>query len=76
LAYEKIIESKPVGIYLAQRLDSKSKIKVQEATTGLHLEPGNTYLAPGDIYLEIKERSGHWVTFLNDTDKVTEINLL
>ena len=55
---------------LAQRLDSKCKIKVQEATTGLRLEPGNAYLAPGDIHLEIKERGGHLVTFLNDIEKV------
>jgi two-component system chemotaxis response regulator CheB len=55
---------------LAQRLDSKSKIKVQEASTGMRLELGHAYLAPGDFHLEIKERSGHLVTYLNDMDKV------
>lgn len=55
---------------LAQRLNSRCKINVHEAQTGMKLEPGNAYLAPGDYHLEIKERSGHLVTFLNDGDKV------
>jgi len=55
---------------LALRLDAKSKVKVQEATTGMKLESGHAYLAPGDFHLEIKERGGHLVTFLNDADKV------
>lgn len=55
---------------LAQRLDSISKINVHEAQTGMRLEPGNAYLANGDYHLEIKERNGHLITFLNDADKV------
>lgn len=55
---------------LALRLDAKSKVKVQEASTGMKLETGHAYLAPGDFHLEIKERGGHLVTFLNDADKV------
>ena len=39
----------------AQRLNSKSIIKVQEATTGLRLEPGNAYLSPGDFHLEVNK---------------------
>tara|TARA_R110001592_G_scaffold38315_2_gene126472 strand:- start:13259 stop:14293 length:1035 start_codon:yes stop_codon:yes gene_type:complete len=53
----------------AHRLNTRSIIKVHEATTGLRLEPGNAYLAPGDFHLEIKERNGHLVTFLSDSDK-------
>ncbi len=55
---------------LALRLDSKSKVKVQEASTGMKLEPGHAYLAPGDFHLEVKERGGYLVTFLNDSEKV------
>lgn len=55
---------------LAQRLDSKCKIKVQEAKHGMKLETGHAYLAPGDMHLEVRNKSGYLVTSLSDTDKV------
>lgn len=38
----------------AQRLDSISSIKVQEAKDKQPIEPGNVYIAPGDRHMEVK----------------------
>ena len=42
---------------LAQRLDAKSKIAVQEAAEGMALRPGCAYIAPGDHHMRL-ERQG------------------
>lgn len=55
---------------LAQRLDSKCRIKVLEATNGLKLEPGHAYLAPGDFHLELVLRNGLLHTSLSEAEKV------
>ena len=55
---------------LAQRLDAKCSIKVQEAKNGMQLEAGHAYLAPGDYHLAVIERNGKLFTSLSDGDKV------
>lgn len=37
---------------LAQRLDSQSSLRVQEAESGMLVEPGNVYIAPGDYHMK------------------------
>ena len=56
---------------LAQRLDSKCRIKVCEAEHGMKLEPGHAYLAPGDVHLELVLRNGLLYTSLSDAEKVS-----
>ncbi len=56
---------------LAQRLDGKCDISVKEAKSGMPLEPGHAYLAPGDFHLKVYEKSGRLVTSLYDGDKVS-----
>jgi two-component system chemotaxis response regulator CheB len=38
---------------LAQRLTANSKVRVEEAATGVKLEPGRAWLAPGDFHMVI-----------------------
>jgi two-component system chemotaxis response regulator CheB len=42
---------------LADRLDSKSAIKVKEAEDGEHLHPGTVYVAQGGWHLKVNKRS-------------------
>ncbi len=42
---------------LAQRLASRSKIKVVEAAEGMVLQPGYAYIAPGDYHITIDHRA-------------------
>ena len=46
--------------FLADRLDSQSRIRVEEASAGAKLEPGVAWLAPGDWHMAL-ERSGQAV---------------
>jgi two-component system chemotaxis response regulator CheB len=46
--------------FLADRLDSQSRIRVEEASAGAKLEPGVAWLAPGDWHMAV-ERSGQAV---------------
>lgn len=55
---------------LAQRLDTKCRIKVLEAGNGLLLESGHAYLAPGDFHLELVARNGLLYTALSNAEKV------
>jgi len=55
---------------LATRLDSHCDITVREAKSGMPLEAGNAYLAPGDFHLKVFEKNGRLVTSLFDGDKV------
>jgi len=39
---------------LAERLDTKCKLRVHEAAQGMTIEPGNIYIAPGDYHMELR----------------------
>jgi two-component system chemotaxis response regulator CheB len=56
---------------LAQRLDGHCEITVKEAKSGMPLEPGHAYLAPGDFHLKVYEKNGRLVTSLYDGEKVS-----
>ena len=56
---------------LAQRLDGNCDITVREAKSGMPLESGHAYLAPGDFHLKVYEKNGRLVTSLYDGDKVS-----
>lgn len=56
---------------LAQRLNGNSEITVREAKSGMPLESGNAYLAPGDFHLKVYEKNGRLVTSLYDGEKVS-----
>ena len=55
---------------LAARLNSKCEITVREAKSGMPLEAGNAYLAPGDFHLKLFEKRDRLVTALFDGDKM------
>jgi two-component system chemotaxis response regulator CheB len=55
---------------LAQRLDSNCDMTVREAKSGMPLEMGHAYLAPGDFHLKVFEKNGRLVTALFDGEKV------
>jgi len=55
----------------AARLDRMSGIRVLEAASGLELEPGCAYLAPGDRHLRVRKESGRLVTQLDESEKVS-----
>jgi two-component system chemotaxis response regulator CheB len=44
--------------YLAQRLDSGSRIRVREAVQGDVLEPGLALVAPGDFHMTLRRTAG------------------
>lgn len=44
--------------YLAERLTRDSKIKTVEAKSGLELEPGKAWIAPGDFHLVVMRDGG------------------
>lgn len=44
--------------YLAQRLDSRCALNVREATDGTILQPGDAWIAPGDLHIKIKHHRG------------------
>jgi two-component system chemotaxis response regulator CheB len=50
---------------LAERLDSKSKIKVVEGQAGMVLAPGAAYLAPGDYHMVLQRKGLQTVLSLN-----------
>ncbi|MCX6365727.1 MAG: chemotaxis response regulator protein-glutamate methylesterase [Armatimonadetes bacterium] len=47
---------------LAERLNSRCAITVIEATSGMFLEPGTAWLAPGDFHLGLEREEGRMKT--------------
>ncbi len=56
---------------LSQRLDGYCDINVKEAKSGMPLEAGTAYLAPGDFHLKVYEKAGQFIVALSDSDKVS-----
>jgi two-component system, chemotaxis family, protein-glutamate methylesterase/glutaminase len=50
---------------LAERLHSKSKIKVFEGQPGMVLQPGTAYLAPGDYHMVLQRKGVQTLLALN-----------
>ena len=50
---------------LAERLQQKSNLRVEEATEGMRMEPGKAIIAPGDYHLKLKRQNGEVVCTLN-----------
>lgn len=50
---------------LAERLDSKSQVKVKECEKGDILQPGHVYIAPGDYHMTVEQDKDDVVTSLN-----------
>ncbi len=50
---------------LAERLDSRSALRVKEAEEGDVLEPGTAFVAPGDYHLKLKRSGAQVVTTLD-----------
>jgi two-component system chemotaxis response regulator CheB len=44
--------------FLANRLDSASRLPVREATNRTRLEPGTVWIAPGNLHLETRSTNG------------------
>jgi len=55
----------------AQRLDSLSKVTVHEARDQQRVLPGNVYIAPGDLHLELARSGGHYFCRLSDGPEVS-----
>ena len=52
---------------LADRLTAQSSLKVHEAATGMVVQPGNAYVAPGDYHMTVV-RSGDQVRIVTQQD--------
>jgi two-component system chemotaxis response regulator CheB len=55
---------------LAERLESRSKIKVAEAEEGMPLEAGKALIAPGDYHMRLKRIEGRVVATLDRSEQV------
>jgi len=51
---------------LAERLDSKSRIRVEEAAEGTRLEPGLALIAPGGRHMKLRSENGAVTVVLDD----------
>lgn len=51
--------------YLANSLDSKSPVRVDEGQEGLRLQPGHAWIAPGDYHMVVKRKGADVVLGLN-----------
>ena len=56
----------------AQRLNDHSAVSVCEAKSGMVLQKGSAYLAPGNMHLTIEKQGNELVTRLLDTQKVSQ----
>jgi len=56
---------------LAERLDRVCDITVREAKSGMPLEKGNAYIAPGDLHLTVLKKDGRYLTALFDGENVS-----
>lgn len=54
---------------LAERLNSRSKLRVYEATDRQPVEPGNVYIAPGDRHLTVQVKQSKVIIELSDAPK-------
>lgn len=54
-----VVQHMPAGFTdsLAKRIDSVSKLKVQEASDGMILEKGSVYIAKGGFHMEIRHKN-------------------
>jgi two-component system chemotaxis response regulator CheB len=43
---------------LAERLQTRTKLRVVEAKDGMRIEPGTIYIAPGDFHMRVSRRAG------------------
>jgi len=50
---------------LADRLDSKSNLKIKECENGDVLQPGHVYIAPGDYHMVVEQDKGDVVARVN-----------
>lgn len=55
---------------LAERLNSKSSIRVTEAIDGEYVKPGCAYIAPGDFHMTVERHAGQVAIRLNQTAPV------
>lgn len=55
----------------ADRLNDNSQLTVHEAISGMELENGHAYLAPGNMHLTVEKVGGIYKTKLLDTVKVS-----
>lgn len=55
---------------LATRLNNLCGITVREAKSGMPLESGNAYLAPGDFHLKLRNKGGQLVTLITEGERV------
>lgn len=51
--------------FLAERLNTQSKLRVREAEQGVKLAPGEVWIAPGDYHLTIARGAGEPIIVLN-----------
>lgn len=55
----------------AKRLNDSCEINVYEAKSGMPLEPGCAYLAPGNLHMKIRNKDGRHAIVLFDGDPVS-----
>ncbi len=51
--------------HLAERLNSKSQIRVYEGVEGAILKPGEAWIAPGDYHMTVKKEGVNYVLHMN-----------
>jgi two-component system chemotaxis response regulator CheB len=54
----------------AKRLDSLSRIRVQEAVDGERVLPGHAYLAPGGLHLSVERSGANYIARVRDGEAV------
>lgn len=54
----------------AERLDGQVAMKVQEASDGIRVRPGNVYIAPGNFHMEVVRNGADYQLALHDGQPV------